>query len=325
MNKCLVCGSASINYISGLFDDRYGAKGIHSIYRCIKCGFGRTSPGLKPSLIPKFYQKYYPLSSLTASEVLNSAQIPSKITSWLNGTNNIAHRKIDAGDTVLDIGSASGVSLLEINKIGGKAHGVEPDPNAQEIAKELGLNVYQGLVTDNPFGNKKFDKITASQVFEHEPDPDKFLDSVHKKLTSTGTLIMSFPNIDALYAKLFKRRWLHWHIPYHYNFFTKKSLYILAKKHGFKIVSIKTVTPNLWTVLQFQTLQYKPVEGKMSSLWARQHAAHRLEKQKNFQTKALSTLVSILGILGKYIFIFPNRALDLLGLGESFVIEMKKN
>ena len=225
---CIICGGKSKIIYNDLYDDRYGAPGRHDIYQCINCGFGRTFPGLKKKNIAKFYSNFYPLSLLDEEQVRNSASIPPIWRQWISGNNNIAHRYIKPHSKVLDIGSGSGVSLLEIIQLGAEAYGVEPDPNAQKLARSLKLNVYKGFISDNPFPDIKFNYITASQVIEHEPNPTSFLINVRKHLRDDGIIIFSFPNSDALYRKIFGRYWLHWHVPYHVNHFNTKSIKLLA-------------------------------------------------------------------------------------------------
>ncbi len=113
--KCLVCNNSKFHILRpDLFDDRYGASGKYSVFQCKNCSFGQTNPRLKKSELPELYSKYYPLAKLTPQEVINSATTLGKIGSWLLGVNNVAHQHIRPHSRVLDIGSGSGVALLEI-------------------------------------------------------------------------------------------------------------------------------------------------------------------------------------------------------------------
>lgn len=320
--KCKICGGNTRSYITHLFDDRYGAPGKYDIYRCSTCGFGSTKPELKSEWIGKFYARYYPLLSYTPTTVTKSVNIPSQFRAWFNGTDNTAHWHIKPQTKVLDIGSASGVSLLEIKRLGAEAYGVEPDPNAQGIAKKLKLKVYKGFITDNPFPEIKFDYITASQVIEHDPDPKSFLLAAKSKLKENGLIILSFPNFDALYRKIFGKRWLHYHVPYHINFFTSESLTKLAAFTGLKIVKKRTITPNLWTLMQLRMLIVNTQEGTPNPLWNEKFQKQLLNKS-NTQQALLSRLIPFAS--------FPlavlNRLLDIFCQGESFLIflEYDKN
>jgi SAM-dependent methyltransferase len=291
-----------------MFDDRYGAPGLYTIYKCEECGFGRTKPELKKTQIGSFYRKYYPLSKTNAKEVRESAYDLPYFLSWIWGLNNSAHKYIKKTSNVLDIGSGSGVSLLEIKKMGAKGFGVEPDPNAQNLARDLGIKVFPGFITDNPFPGMKFDYVTASQVLEHEPDPINFLTSAKKKLNPGGQIILGFPNLDSFYRKYFDREWLNWHIPYHINFFSKKSVIKLASKAGLKIKKYKTVTPNIWTVFQMRKLFDRVSVGKKSLLWS----AEGQTLLSKFITAFLFVAVTPL-----------NRLLDVFGVGDCALLVLE--
>jgi len=308
--KCTICKGKTKSLHNNLYDDRYGAPGNFSINCCKKCGFCRIDPVLNKDKIGKFYQKYYPLSSLKVTDVKKSINNFPKFVNWIMGTNNITHRYIDKNSNVLDVGSASGVSLLEIKKLGGNAYGVEPDPNASRIAKALKLNVFKGFLTDGPYPNTKFDFVTASQVIEHEPDPLKFLISAKKKLKKDGKIILSFPNFGSLHSKVFGREWINWHVPYHINYFNKKSFKLLVKKAGLRILKEKTITPNIWTVLQIRKLFIKNKIGEKNILWT---------------IKKSSWIVKMLN-LALFVLITPiNRIVDKSGYGDSLLIILDNN
>ncbi len=315
-HKCIICQENSILFLSGLFDDRYGALGKHSIYRCEHCGFGRTIPGLKSHVIAQFYSKYYPLSAIDPATVKSSAKLISTWLRWLTGTDNIAHLYIKPNTKVLDIGSGSGVSLLEIRKLGGIGFGIEPDPNAQVIAKKLRLNVFQGFISDNPFPEVKFDYITASQVIEHDPDPIAFLNSARQRLRKGGKIILSFPNTDSIYQKIFRNKWLNWHVPYHLSFLTKKSLNIAADKAGLEIRKIRTITPNLWTVLQIRMYLSPVLEGKKNPIWVSSTKTNSKSKSNGIVTSLLIKSIPVV----IFLLAFVNRVIDFLGWGDSYLV-----
>jgi 2-polyprenyl-3-methyl-5-hydroxy-6-metoxy-1,4-benzoquinol methylase len=322
MRTCILCHKKVKLAYQNLYDDRYGAPGRYTVYQCSSCGFGRLFPNLGKQEIGRFYAKYYPLASQTSESVKNSVRIPNQIGAWLRGINKTAHRHIRSGSTVLDIGCGSGISLLEIEKLGGSAFGVEPDHNAQKIAKKLNLRIHQGFITDNFFPGIKFDYVTASQVIEHDPDPNTFMKAVNKRLKDKGQAILSFPNVGSLAQKMFKEKWIHWHVPYHCNFFTKKSFTRLAKLSGFKIKEIKTTTPNLWTIKQVRMLFTKPEEGKTSPVWSvkTQSSQVRQTFTSLVKRKFITSIIMLLSLL-----IIPvNRIVDLFGQGDSFFVILEK-
>jgi len=317
MDKCPICEGGTFWKINDLFDERYGAKGKYSIEFCVNCGFGKTYPPIKDKDIPQFYSEHYPLRKVTSEGVVALVDKSSLFKRWLLGTNNVAHFYVPNGKKVLDIGSASGVSLLEMQANGIEAYGVEPDPNGQKLAKKLGLKVFKGLITDNPFPRQKFDYVTASQVLEHCSDPILFLSCAKEKLNNSGKVIFSVPNCDSIFRKVFGRRWINWHIPYHLNHFSKKSIFFLAEKVDLRLEKIKTITPNVWTAYQLAGLFNQAKEGITNPLWTGKDSNGFLDRLKlgwnQFFIKMMTILVTPV-----------NRLVDLFGFGDSLLIVLVK-
>lgn len=309
--NCPYCHHKSKLIQTGLYDDRYGAPGQHNVYQCRQCGYGQTLPGLTKSSIGNFYKRYYPLNHVNLKTLVSHPQPPTSVLRWILGLGHTCHWHTKPGMKVLDIGSGSGRSLIEINAMGGDAYGVEPDPTAQQIARKLKLRVHQGFITDKPFPGIKFDLITASQVIEHEPDPLSFLRSAHSKLKVGGKLILSTPNLSSMGRKLYGPRWINWHIPYHLSFFSKATFIQLAKSCGYKVITIKTVTPTLWSVIQWEMLSNPiPAIGKSNEVWTGYTNYSRYTYLRKLIYYALAVPYS--------------RIVDCLGFGESLVVLLKR-
>lgn len=301
----------------GLYDNRHGYPGRFDIYRCQNCGFEQTEPQLTSGKLTYIYTNYYPKRDANIKHLVKSIKIPSKNAIAKNGWGTTCHFQTKKGQKVLDVGSGTCQSLLEIKVLGGEAWGIDPDENSQKVAKKLKLKFHLGTIHNCQFRKNYFDLITASQVLEHEPDPIKFLLDSKKFLKKNGKVIMSFPNTDSLFEKVWGRKWLHWHIPYHVNHFNKTSLQILAKKTGFKIISFKTITPNLWTILQFRSIINNPKMGKRDPMWDPIIVSEKETVKPNFVNSILARMLSVIQSL-----LFINRIIDSLGLGESFVVQL---
>lgn len=321
MNSCIICHNKVSLIHKDLFDDRYGALGKHSIYRCENCGFARTIPGIKTDEISSFYSNNYPLAKVTSESIKSSVNKLPNWVLWLLGKDNIAHYYVKPAMKVLDVGCGAGVSLLEIKRMGAIPFGVEPDPNAQKLKRKLNLQIYSGFISDIPASNK-FDAVTASQVIEHTDDPVKFLKKARELLNPNGQIILCFPNIDSIYRKIFGKKWLHWHIPYHLNFISSKALKKIANSINLRIVKKRTITVNLWTIYQLCMVVLKNKEGKMSSLWSFQHAQNQnVETRKAKLIKNMRRTIVLIGII---LLIPVNRIIDVLGMGDSMLVLLEK-
>lgn len=321
--KCKICKSNSTLYRKGYFDDRYGYPGKFNIFICKACGFGQLDPQLKDSELSDLYTNYYPRQGITSKSIISKVEykngIISSIGRWFSGTNNVCHNYVTPGKKALDIGCGNAVSLLEMKKRNIDAYGIEEDRNLEKPAKELGLKVEIGNIYNSKLPNNYFDYITISQVLEHIPNPEKFLIAARKKTKKNGQLIASFPNFDSVYRKLCGKKWIHWHVPFHLNHFSKKSLEILAKNTGFKITKYKVITPTTWSILQIENILLNSKEGEIQEQW------NSKENNKQSFIKILIRKILYCGMLIlRLIFSIINKFVDLIDKGDGVIIFMEK-
>lgn len=314
--RCKICRKRPTTYIKGLFDNRYGSPGKYNILKCPGCGFMQTSPQLKSKEISDLYTNYYPKRDADIHAIVTEAKhIPNKKEIYQKGLTNVCHFQTKKGQKVLDIGCGTCQSLLEIRKLGGEAWGLDPDRNSLSVAKKLKLKFHCGTIYSCNFPRKYFDLITATQVLEHEINPLRFLKECKKYLKPGGKIILSFPNTDSFYRKFFGRKWIHWHVPYHLNHFGKKSLIKLIQKSKYKLSSISTITPNLWTVLQVRSLITKNKIGKKNLAWVT--SINKTRGKNNFMRRLVYSVFYINNEL-----LIINRLIDKLGFGESFIVTL---
>lgn len=313
---CKICDSKTSIYIKNIFDNRHGYPGKFHIYKCTNCGFMQTKPQLTFGQLSNVYTKYYPKRDADIASIIREAKkIPTKKIVEISGTGTTCHFKTRKGQKVLDVGCGTCQSLLEIKRLGGEPWGLDPDKNSEKVAKKLKLKFHLGTIHNCPFPKKYFDLITASQVIEHEGDPINFLKDCKMFLKDNGKIILSFPNTDSLYRKIWGKNWLHWHIPYHLNHFNKKSVKILAERSDLKIASLDTITPNLWTVLQLRLWINSPKMGQRDPMW---DGSPNIQRSLSPARKTASGLMPFVDR-----FLALNRIIDSLGFGESFVITLK--
>lgn len=330
MNKedttCIVCGSSTAVFIARIWDDRYGCPGVFSILRCKSCGQMVTTPRLKEVDLPKLYSQYYPRRNIDFDALERESALVTKkharFKRWIAGTDNQGHYLAKPGQRVLDIGSGSCLSLLELRQLGVEPFGVEADPNVAVIAQRYGLNVHIGSLHDNPFPGQVFDLITLNQVIEHVPDPSALLRVVRDRLAPGGRIVLSFPNVASWQRRLSGIRWINWHVPYHQHHFNRCSFALLAREQGYEVVNTRSITPNLWTLLQLRAMGRAPDEGVASESWqtgtasgaGRPSFAHRV---KNALLRRMRTMAG--GLL-----VIVNRIVDRLGAGDSLLVVLKK-
>ncbi len=110
---------------------------------------------------------------------------------------------------VLSVGCAAGVTEAELVKRGIKVVGVEINPEAARIARQRGLIILEGDVSeiDVNINDELYDGVIYADVLEHLPDPVAVLKRHVKYLKPDGIVYVSIPNFRhySLFWELFVR------------------------------------------------------------------------------------------------------------------------
>jgi SAM-dependent methyltransferase len=322
---CIVCDTALEIAIPAISDDRYGCPGVFAIARCPSCGQMITLPPLSEADLPGLYSRYYPRREVDfdalQAEAARVAAPAARLRRWLAGTDNQGHYRARPGQDVLDIGSGSCLSLLELRAMGVEAWGVEADPNVRAIAEHFALRVHIGSIHDNPFAGRSFDLIVLNQVIEHVPDPLALLRTVRSRLKPDGRVILSFPNTASVPAGRSGIRWINWHVPYHQHHFNRTSFARLAARAGYEVSDVRTITPNLWTLLQWRANRESGAEGQVSATWSSSPSAH--DRRPPFPTRLKRAVRARAARLLAALSAVSNRAIDAAGRGDSLLVELR--
>lgn len=328
MNKILMrCPVCEGNvFISGfeIFDDRYGEPNLYQLAHCNDCGHRSTAPRMRESDLSTLYGTYYPRKSIYVDDVTQEAAKLKRpfagFMRWWSGTDNQGQYSVHSGETMLDVGCGSGVSLLEAKALGATAFGIEADPNVKPIASALGLNIHFGSLQDRPFPERCFDLIVLNQVIEHLPDPDLALQALSMRLTSNGRMVLVFPNVASFSRHLSGIRWINWHVPYHLHHFDRKHFERMAERCGLYIVRIRTITPNVWTLLQLRANRYMPQLGQPSPIWS--NPVKSASAQDGIRKR--NPLRAMLRISVHALIAIFNRLIDVWGKGDSLMVELRQ-
>lgn len=277
---CKLCGSGSSLLHDGLFDRLVGTIGSWRILHCTNngCGLAWIDPVPSPEQLAAAYENYYTHSGNEGGsrirrqyDRLRAGYLSSRfgyaahdIKPWekLGGRllACLPHRRaaFDAsvmwlpatsGGRVLEIGCGNGNLLARLADLGWQAQGIEPDPKAAKIARDRGLPVIAGELTDQSFESEAFDAIIMSHVIEHIGDPVSLLRRCRQILKPGGRVIMLTPNLGAMGYRWLGRNWLHLDPPRHLNLFTPESMSIACRHAGFISPSCETVLRDAnWTL-----------------------------------------------------------------------------
>jgi len=311
--QCFACGER-LRLERTLFDDRYGYPGEYGLLVCDSCGHRRLDAAMDAQQISDLYTQYYPRSSFDV-ESWSPPREEHPLIAWWRGLSASAFRWVPSGVRVLDIGCGFGESLGYHRARGCDAHGVEADRNILRVAQRHGLNVRAGLFDATQYEPASFDVVTLDQVIEHVSEPVAVFRGVHRVLKPGGVLVLSTPNAAGWGARLFGSRWIHWHTPYHLQFFSDASMAHIAEKAGFRLQRRITVTNAAWLDFQWGHLATYPAPGERSCFWTpslRRSFAQRVALKVFRVVDRLAINVAI------------TRLMDGLGLGDNVVYLLDK-
>lgn len=217
---------------------------IYAVVWCMRCMYGKIAAEFVPEQVARFYDiEYY------THGAPNTSTSPH---SFLERVRNHAAWRFDKGcdfspaeigrsGRLLDIGCGSGRNMSKLKAAGFNVVGVEPDPNARNVAAQFGA-VYSGTAEAPPVEvGGEYDYVLLSHVLEHTISPTKALERVHGLLSKGGKLIVEVPNCEAAGFKEFGPAWPWTDVPRHLHFFSQNSLTKFLEAAGFQISTV------LWT------------------------------------------------------------------------------
>ena len=322
--NCPVCDNDYFSIFKEVFDDRYGEPNKYNLAKCSRCSHISTYPILDQKELGELYSKYYPRKNINYKDVQAKVKLNknffSRFLNWFQGIDNQGQLYAKKNDQVLDIGCGDCSSLIYLRKLGAIPYGVEADINVKPIAKSLNFTVHFGGIEDNPFSKVFFDLIVMNQVLEHMPEPAKTLNLIKERLKQKGRIIIVIPNNESFWHKVTGYKWINWHVPYHLHHFNKKNIERMLRKYDFKIIKSRTITPNIWTILQIRHFFYNCKIGEINNLWKEKVSKNNKKELIPNRSKILKLFIKI--ILFIFIGVF-NRIIDTFRMGDSLMIEVK--
>ena len=158
-----------------------------------------------------------------------------------------------AARRVLDVGCGSGAFTAEMaREIKAEYWGVELDAQAVARAEPVFHRLLQGDVFAKlpELPEKSFDVIVCNDVLEHVAQPFELLEKLRGKLSPTGVVVASIPNvryIKNLYHVVVQKDWEYRDEGIldrtHLRFFTKRSLERSLTANGWRIQRLEGINP----------------------------------------------------------------------------------
>ncbi|HET8753308.1 MAG TPA: class I SAM-dependent methyltransferase, partial [Salinimicrobium sp.] len=166
----------------------------------------------KPGLaeLPTYYK-----SEKYISHTDSSSGVMDKIYQWVKHfmlDKKIKWIEAEKGDRgkLLDIGAGTGDFLVKAKTKNWNVDGVEPNPEARNLAAKKGIGMYKD--TEN-FSSSTFDVITMWHVLEHVPDLDLQINELFRLLKNDGLLVIAVPNFKSWDAQKYNEHWAAFDVP----------------------------------------------------------------------------------------------------------------
>jgi ubiquinone/menaquinone biosynthesis C-methylase UbiE len=200
---------------------------LDQVVRCRSCAMVYVNPRINSDLIISGYSD--------AEDPLFAAQNDNRIKAFRRTLKGVVRRlKLDPkGKRVLDVGCAGGAFLVAAREMGFDPHGVEPSRWMSDFGRRTyDLDIKAGILEAGMFPDHSFDVITLWDVIEHLPDPHDTLTLIHRLLKPNGLLLVNYPDIASVAARVLGKRWPFW-LSVHLLYYTPKTMFQQLERAGF--------------------------------------------------------------------------------------------
>ena len=232
---------------ASLYGAASGVRGCQTLVTCSQCSVIYENPRFADQQIIASYEE-------ASDEEGHDTQFDMRVKSFFNSLNKNADELPVLGSEILDVGTAGGAFIKAAINYGFVVKGVEPSGALVESARRRGFDVMQGTADKLPFDDETFELVCMWDVIEHLTDPNAALLECKRVLKPNGRMLINFPDIGTIQAKLAgKRFW--WILSVHLQHFTVETLKTLCKRNGFAYVK----STSHWQTLELGYLAQQAV------------------------------------------------------------------
>ena len=208
-----------------------------SIVTCRRCGQSYVDPRVSTAEIERKLQMWA-AQDVVDEERLRQAFDASALEYYARLLACIAPHLRSPGRRLLDVGCGTGAFLKVARDARWLVSGIGLGIASARFAGEnLGLSVRRGSLYDFEAPAASFDAVSMIEVIEHLERPREALLRVRRMLAPQGLLLVTTPNFDSLYRRMFGARW--WVVnceDEHIVLFTLDTLAGMLADCGFEVV-----------------------------------------------------------------------------------------
>jgi SAM-dependent methyltransferase len=174
-----------------------------------------------------------------------------------------------------DIGAGFGIFLEEMQTVwpGCSLIAIEPSHEMAAICRSKGIEVIEKSLEDVDGLGTRFDLLTAFELFEHLHEPKMFLKKIHGLLKPGGFLFFTTLNGLGFDIQVLWRDSKSLSPPHHLNFFNPRSLSLLLRSTGFRVVECSTPGQLDWDIVESAFLNEGTEIGRLWQTFARYGSA----------------------------------------------------
>jgi SAM-dependent methyltransferase len=247
-DRCPVCGQQGPRESLFEAEDRlHGLAGAFGVERCGSCASGLTTPAESPERIASFYPAGYGPYELPRNRLLRL--ISRAIRAWQGRQALTGHplrpaRHMPSGRAI-DVGCGRGDLAALLVERGWAVTGIEPSPDACEVARARGVDARQGTLDDVRLEPAAYDLAVFQHSLEHVPAPVADLRHAAAALRPGGIVSITVPNFGSWQSRRFGSRWFHLDVPRHRVHFTETGLRHALAAAGLELVRVETSTSSI--------------------------------------------------------------------------------
>lgn len=216
--------------------DRQGvAAGEFEVWVCRECGSGTTLPLVEEAGLGAYYgDAYGPHESGALMGRLAGAVMAARLRGRL-----FEPLRSGSTGTALDVGSGRGDLLRVLQRRGWTVTGLEPSPDAAQVAEGLGVKTAVGTLAGAELPPQAFDAAIFHHSLEHVTRPAEALGAVRDLLDPGGTVFIAVPNFASRSARRRGEAWWALDVPRHRTHFTPQGLERALRRAGFGVQMLK--------------------------------------------------------------------------------------
>lgn len=194
MSDCICCGSERRETVAGnrIFP-------AIDVVRCVTCGLVYPFPRPPEEEVARYYRdSYYSFGGLAGGlfrqlKLYFSGMRAEHQFRWI-----VSRLELGSQGRVLELGSGYGRLLQRFHRKGWEVSGIEPSRDCAEYTKGL-FGGRQDAIFNGTFeaydpGERRFDLILLSHVFEHFTAPETVIDKLSDMLVPGGHMFFELPN-----------------------------------------------------------------------------------------------------------------------------------